>query len=249
MITGCTCGTESYHSFWEDKTLMRCWKCGAIEKMRGIISTEPVIKEYLPVAMPSQYCLLTRRLWKQINPWPLLEFYEAKKFGFYPAMINNAFYIVMPILRKDKPVSYTARLVGERQDRPKHVIPKRSKKEYWLSNDELRSKEGRIFISESIPDAAHLSQLGASVALLGIYYDGSLNHLFKGKDIVVALDSDGPGIANSWHVSIACNGYRNLHFLRDSDDRDPKNIPLSELKKILKGKEFEKESVAIHVRV
>lgn len=251
MIPNCKCGTDVYWSLWEEKGLLRCWKCGATTKASNY-HKEKKEKEYMPVIMPVEAggFRLNKTFWDDYNPWKNFPLSLTKKFGFYLSFLigwNNisgpewhysfgihdpyALYLIMPVFKNKNTVSYSARMLAELNSGfGKYVIPKNVKKEYWTSVNPKKFGK-KVFISEGIADGAYLSQLGSSIALLGSSYDGSLNEHLEGKEIYVVFDGDIAGKKLVWNVVKALPSSSITRIVQLDKDKDPTDYTLPQLKK------------------
>lgn len=148
--------------------------------------------EYAPCQMPPITYCITPKVWEQIAPWPKLPFDLVQKYGLYLSLLKyNTEYLIMPITRGGQNVFYSSRKIGTGAG-PKYYYQTGAKRYYWKSDDFLASPT--VFIGEGVADGIALSQLGASFALLGSHYDGSLDDLLVGKRVIIALDGDVPGM-------------------------------------------------------
>lgn len=184
------------------------------------------------IVLPPNVFGLDKRLWKDINPWPLMPFEVAHKYEWYVSLIYGAQYLVMPVVIKDKPVFYSARLLEKGRPLPKYTTPEGVGKSYWRS---IHNGDTTIYFSEGVADAAYLSQLGSSVAVLGSYYDGSLDHLLKNKRIIVVMDGDAKGIESAFSIaqSFKKKGFVKVNAVILPAGKDPTDIPKGQLKRIV----------------
>jgi DNA primase len=185
-----------------------------------------------PITLPPVIFGITERLWKERAPWPLIPYKLVKKYGWYISMLHGREYLIMPIIRKKESVFYSARLLGELEGAKKYDYPKGATKTYWQSKTTLSNP---VFLAEGVADAAYLSQLGSSVGLLGNYYDGSLDEQLKNKHVIIVLDGDAVGFVSAVRILKYLHKVT-LHasILRLPDGKDPTDIELPKLKKLIK---------------
>lgn len=223
------CDHAYVHKFAPDKLI--CWTCGAI------ISVNEK-KQKKEIVLPPRIYDITPPLWEQIRPWPLMPFSVVKKYDWYISMLFGADYLVMPVVRDGKPMFYSARrlpsyVYGLTGNARKYLCPKDVGKVYWQSKRKLTEP---ILISEGIADAAYLSQLSSSVALLGPYYDGSLNKQLDGKLCLIVMDGDEPGVEAAFSIdqSLRREGHVKLNVVMLPTGKDPTDLVLNSLRRIIK---------------
>jgi hypothetical protein len=198
-----------------------CFDC------KQIVETNPN-ESYVPIEMPPESYKITEGLWKRIAPWPLIPFEQVKKYGWYLSFIKSAEYLIMPCFREGKPVFYSARKIGNGFG-PKYNYQVGAKKYHWISEDKLKNP---IFIGEGVADGVYLNGLGSSIALLGSYYDGSLDPQILNKDIYLVLDGDVPGIVASASIAQQLAGVaRSTYIAILPNGVDPTDLPLPELRR------------------
>jgi DNA primase len=158
-------------------------------------------------------------------PWPRIDASLVKKYGWYVAELYGRDVLVMPIYRGGRPVFYSGRVIGEQLTKFKYTYPAGYAKVHWLSSDNL-SESDTVFVAEGAADAAYLSNVGASIGLLGMHYDGSLNHLLEGKKIIVAMDGDYAGVIGGIRVGSQLPGSPRIFTLpsKDPTDYTPQDI-------------------------
>lgn len=143
----------------------------------------------LPLVMPPVLYMLDKYVWKSWNPWPRIPFSVAEKYGWYGSVIGMDDYLVMPVFRNKLPVGYSARRITDNGGK-KYTVPTGRIKYPWQSRDKLIPP---VLVGEGVADAAYLSQLANSVALLGTY--GSFEF-----PVITVMDGDDAGIASSFRI-------------------------------------------------
>jgi len=211
-MAGCTCGTDAYWGKW------KCFKCGASVGVGKMVE-----KEYKKVTLPTRVRTVAP---VDIAHWKHLSIGVSDVCGFYIGRILGSEFIVMPVYRGTQAVFYSARrITGEGK---KYLTSPGAKKEYWVSNPTLTGRF--VLIAEGIADAAHLSELASSVALMGMNYDGSLDTILAGKHIIVVLDGDEAGRFGSFQIAKALkNRQVNIVMLTG----DPTDYSINELRKMI----------------
>jgi 5S rRNA maturation endonuclease (ribonuclease M5) len=184
------------------------------------------------ITLPPNIYGIDQAFWKAINPWPLMPYEIAHKFEWYVSLIYGARYLVMPVLIKDKPVFYSARLLEKGRPLPKYTTPEGVGKTYWTHLDK---RDKTIFLAEGIADAAYLSQLGSSVAVLGSYYDGSLDALLKNKRLIIVMDGDARGVEAAFKIaqSFKKKGHVNVNAVILPSGQDPTDLTKAQLKRTI----------------
>lgn len=170
--------------------MLVCLTCGQPVPKKDLTGPEDALQ------MPPEIILINERYWKLINPWPLIPFKIAKKYGWYVTMMGADEYLVMPVYdEKGEPVFFSARRLTNKGG-PKYRTHKGRRKRLWTSGS---LNKGVVLIAEGIADAAYLSQLAPSVALLGSY--GNLDTIVKpNRTFVVIMDGDVKGVEAAFRV-------------------------------------------------
>jgi hypothetical protein len=182
-------------------------------------------KKYVHVIMPPRIYELTETRWKQITPWSMIEFATAKTYGWYISFLGAAEYLIMPITRHQENLFYSARrLSGQGL---KYNYPKGVKRIPWVSSDDLPEP---VVICEGVADAAHVSSICSSVALLGNYLGDDLQRTLHGKECIVALDGDPVGIVSAVSISSRLPSSRVVVF---PDGTEPTDYTVAQVKDIL----------------
>jgi len=243
----CSCGSDAYVTYWAEKGLNWCHKCkspAGIAPIAAAVKKKPKIDR-----MPDKVEDLTARKWNKVRPWKNIPFSCADKFGFYLAALHgrvrqekdsfvnyDGMYLIMPIFRGGEAVSFSARLLAGGDHSPKYVIPTNVQKSYWLSKEPLKAKT--VFVCEGIADAAYLSEIGDSVALLGVNYDGSLDDALRSKSVIIALDGDTIGAVQGMKLaySLSDRGCKGVRILPLAPGTDPTDYSHDALKKLLSTK-------------
>lgn len=188
--------------------------------------------EAAAIAMPPVIWDITERLWQEIRPWPLMPFKIVKRYGWYISMLHGHQYLIMPIVRNKQAVFYSARLLDKVKGAKKYDYPSGATKTCWLSNEKLLSP---VFMAEGVADAAYLSLVGSSVAVLGNYYGGSLDEQLTGKRVIIALDGDAVGFTSAVRIADKIRKIAShVNVLQLPDNADPTDIELPQLKKMIK---------------
>jgi DNA primase len=131
----------------------------------------------------------------------------------------------MPITRGGQAIFYSARSLDARAPKKYHY-PAGIKRDYWLSDDQLARQP--VFLCEGVADAVALSPYGSSIGLLGGFYDGRLNDLLKGRQVVVAFDGDFQGYCLGVQVASKIAGICQA-TLCTYDGKDPTDWTLEEI--------------------
>jgi DNA primase len=189
-------------------------------------------KEEQPLVMPPRIFEITEGLWKIITPWPLISATLAVKYGWYASFLNGRQYLVMPIFRNGVPVYYSARLLGEGQPAYKYLYPTGVKKLYWTSSDAL---EDPIIICEGVADAVYCSSIGSSIAVLGSYYNGSLDDKLAGHHVALVLDGDAPGILAAMTIKQNLKNVKSVKVVILPGEKDPTDFEVCKLREIVYG--------------
>ena len=181
--------------------------------------------------MPPRIFEITEKLWKQIRPWKLIPYELIKKYGWYISMINGAEYLIMPILKMGNPIYFSARLLSQ-GTYSKYLYPNGVKKSYWVSSEE-NSWEPIIIITEGVADAVYCSPLGTSIALLGSYYNNSLDSLLAGHHIAICMDCDAPGILAAMRIMGQLKDVASKKIVMLPNLCDPTDLELDKLKQMI----------------
>ncbi len=192
----------------------------------GVPNAEPKPKKKFK-PLPLHY-YLTEETWKRYRPkgWSRIPFKIAKKYGWYISVTTTGEYLVMPILRASRPVFESARrLTG---DGSKYIYPKGVDKHVWLSG-----KIGNVaLIAEGVADAAYLSQLGSSIALLGSFVGPEVVTLTKKKGVSTLLLFDGDIKGREATIkALTLLPWAKPVFL--PEDKDPTDLSLNALRKLI----------------
>ena len=185
-------------------------------------------RKYKECVAPPLWEELTPKRWKEISPWTHISYELAKKYHVYLGCLYDHEYIILPVIRDNRLVFYSARIVGDRK--PKYLTAKGCKKEYWVSSFEFSSL---IFICEGVADAIYMSQFGTSIALLGLHYNGSLDQLLKDKTIVICFDKDLAGECAALSLAGQLVSLCSIKFLSLEEDKDVTEFPSHEIRKVL----------------
>jgi hypothetical protein len=186
---------------------------------------QPKTGNYVDVIMPPRIYELTETRWKQITPWKRISFNTTQKYGWYVSLIGQGEYLIMPITRHQENLFYSARrLSGQGL---KYNYPKGVKRIPWVSSDDLPEP---VVICEGVADAAHVSSICSSVALLGNYLGDDLQRTLHGKECIVALDGDPVGIVSAVSVSSRLPSSRVVVF---PNGTEPTDYTVEQVKDIL----------------
>jgi DNA primase len=188
------------------------------------------IKDELPLVMPPRIYEITEKLWKITAPWPLIPFHLVEKYGWYVSYLNSHQYLIMPIWRNGSAAYYSARLLDADPQALKYQYPKGVKKLYWISSDELASP---VIITEGVADGVYCSQFGSSVAVLGSYYNNSLDDLLTGKHIVLCFDADAPGMVAAMRIATQLKVAKTVKLIVLPYKKDPTDLEPSKLKEFI----------------
>ena len=181
--------------------------------------------------MPPIMYWLTPELWKRVRPWPKISFEITELYKWYISMIGFDNYLIMPIIREGKEVFYSARRLTDCGGL-KYAYPKGVKRIPWVSSDDLKSP---VILCEGVADAAYLSPLYSSVALLGNYYNTVLDPLLKDKDIVVMLDGDAVGISSAMKVATEITVAKSSKIALLENNFDPTDLRYSQITQLVRG--------------
>lgn len=205
---------------------MVCLECNAVIKKQG------KLYDTSPLQMPPVIFDLTPEFWEQIKPWPRMPFKIARTFGWYVSMLYGRFYLVMPVFEKGKgPVFYSARcVVWGGQDCPKkykYTTPENRERKMWASG----GKGKYVLVGEGVADAAYLSQIAPSVALLGSYGELSLR-----KPLLV-MDGDAKGIEAAFRIMqlLRKKGVVAGNVVTLPPGKDPTDLTLEQLRRLIKA--------------
>ena len=203
-----------------------CLACGRI------VTQRPVQKEDAPVRMPPVIYDLTYRLWNEIRPWKLIPFKVPQQYGWYISMLKGVRYLVMPIFDKDQPVFYSARRLEDSTTAPKYMTHPGRAKRLWQSG-----KLGDIVLcAEGIADAAYLSLIAPSVALLGSY--GEITpYITPNRRFLLLMDGDEAGIKAAFRIvqKLKKAGHVKSNVVILPPGADPTDYPVSTLKKMIRA--------------
>jgi hypothetical protein len=188
-------------------------------------------RKYVEAIMPPRIFDITEPLWNKIRPWERIPFSLVTKYAWYISVINSLEYLVMPIFRMGKPMFFSARKISEKTGL-KYSYPQDAKKLHWLSDDNLTSP---IVICEGVADAAYVSLIHNSIALLGNFYDGSLDEQLKGNDVLIALDGDSVGVYSAMEIYKHLAPLANVKVIVFPDEKEPPDYEVEELRGILDG--------------
>lgn len=206
---------------------------------RGVLNFCLTCKQFVTIkeepkqelVMPPVIFEITERLWKKITPWPHIGAQLVQKHQWYISMLNSQDYLIMPILKNGYPVYYSARRLGEGNGL-KYQYPKGVKKSLWVSTDAL--EQDPIIICEGVADAVYCSQISSSVAVLGSYYNGSLDSLFINRDIVLCFDGDTAGIIAAVNIMSQLKNVRSKRMVVLPKDNDPTDVEINKLTEYIK---------------
>lgn len=189
-------------------------------------------EEKQELIMPPVIFEITEGLWSTISPWPLMPFSLVKSNGWYISMIGTSEYLIMPVQRKGKQIYFSARRLGNGSGM-KYLYPAGVKKEYWTSSDEL--ERDPIVFCEGVADAVFCSKISSSIAVLGSYYNGSLDSLISSRDVVICFDADAAGIIAAVNMMAQFKNIKSKRIVILPKGKDPTDIPLDELTVRIKG--------------
>lgn len=169
-----------------------CIECGNIVQQQS-----GKVYDTGPLTMPPVVYLMTEDYWKAKNPWPLMPFSIAKKYGWYGSTIYGREYLVMPVFKQGEgPVFYSARCLEPGCPKKyKYQTPENRQRVMWRSGP---ARKGRyVLLGEGIADAAYLSQLAVSCGLLGSHGE------IADERIITILDGDVKGIESAFAIAQA----------------------------------------------
>jgi hypothetical protein len=161
-----------------------------------------------PLEMPPFVYQITEDYWRHNNPWPSITRGMALYYRWYGSVIFGRQYLVMPVYDATQtPVFFSARCLREVADCKfmdekgkvrvsKYYTPVNRRRVMWKSwifDDDPEPVEDVLLVGEGVADAAWLSNLAPSVALLGT--EGKLDRPF-----ILLLDGDGPGIEAGFEI-------------------------------------------------
>jgi len=201
-----------------------CLNCKKVVEVKEEESTTPFI-------MPHRIYEITEESWKKASPWPLLPYILVTEYSLYISIINGLDYLIMPILKNGVYSYYSARNISGKAGL-KYSYPTGVKKLYWKSSDELTSP---IIICEGVADALYCSLISSSVAVLGSYYNGSLDDDFRGKDIILCMDGDSAGVLAAFGIMQQLKGVKSKRIVMLPKNCDPTDLPIGELTKLIMG--------------
>jgi DNA primase len=179
-----------------------------------------------PFVLPESSRELRTTDW--LERWPAVTPDLAKQYGWYVAEIGGYEHLVMPITRGGQPIFYSARALDSLAPKKYHY-PAGIERKPWLSDDTLARQP--VFLCEGVADAVALSPYGSSVGLLGGFYNGGLNDLLKGKEVVVAFDGDFQGycmaVQVATKISSICNSIVYTVAGKDPSDWDENTMKMA----------------------
>src|SRR3989304_2484470 len=210
-----------------------CFDCNSTLSDALFIKSEQ--KEYKNVIMPPMFEAFTEERWRQLSPWPYLDYEAAKSFYVYFGCLYSQEYIILPVLdEKEKPIFYQARSLDKNVKKSgKYISAPGVKKMYWISYPIIHCVPW--FICEGIADAIYMSQFGNSVGLMGLDYDGSLDHLLDDSKVYMCLDSDIPGYLAGLYISTLLKNSK-VTFINLPAGKDPVDIPIKEMSNIIESR-------------
>lgn len=179
--------------------------------------------------MPPAIFNITEPLWKDVSLWKRIPYKIVEKYAWYISVINSLEYLIFPVTRQGNSIFYSARKLSSGEGL-KYIYPKNVKRSPWISDDGLSEP---IVICEGVADAAYTSQLASSIALLGNYYDVSLDEMLKGKKVILALDGDTIGLISSIRIYSYLQKLCNVSIHTFPENKEPVDFELSELKEEL----------------
>ena len=186
------------------------------------------------LVMPPKIFEITERLWTQRAPWPLISFELAKKYQWYFSFLGTTEYLIMPVLKNSEAIYYSARIMNPDATKSKYLYPKGVKRSYWTSKDIFESNE--VMICEGVADAVYCSNLGDSVAILGSYYNGSLDNSLRGRSVYLVLDGDSAGIIASVRICAQIRPIaKSVKVVVLPNKKDPTDLEVDELRSLIKG--------------
>jgi hypothetical protein len=185
-------------------------------------------KDAEELVLPPVVYLIDASLWKTINPWPLMPYSIPKKYRWYVSFIYGRQYLVMPVYDKGEAVFYSARCIEK--DCPKkykYLTPEGRSRRMWQSGVKGRYK--KVLYGEGIADAAYLSLIAPSSALMGCS-----GVLVAGA--ILILDGDIKGIEAAFKLvqEARLRGVVDSQVVTLPPGTDPTDLPLSALRKIIK---------------
>ena len=176
------------------------------------------------LVIPPRIYKLSPQLWESVRPWKTITTTLATSFGWYITLITMEDYLIMPIYKNGQMVFYSARRLTGRG--MKYLYPTGVQKKYFQSSDTLVSP---IFICEGVADAVYMSQFGSSIAVLGSYYDGSLDSSLLGHDCYIVFDGDAAGMVAG--IRLASQIKAKMIVLPNG--KDPTDLSISEMKELV----------------
>lgn len=211
-----------------------CLDCGSV------IKPKDKIYETAPLSTPPYIYQLTEDYWKARNPWLNIPRELALKYRWYGSIIYGREYLVMPIYdhaTSSEPVFYSARCLTECETAPKYSTPLGYRRVIWKSWEfgvpaEQTNDDGKlmspILVGEGVADAAWLSQIAPSVALLGSH--GELDRPF-----ILILDGDERGITAAFQIvqNAKRRGLVESKTVTLPPGRDPTDISILDLKALI----------------
>ncbi len=177
-----TCNHAYTRKISPDKAI--CLDCGRLLELHG----KNRDKDKPLVMLPHLYTF-DNYTWSKWNPWPLIPLRIAEKYGWYGSVHGMDDYLVMPIFRNGLPVNYSARRITNNGGK-KYLVPADRTRYMWQSTDKLTPP---VLVGEGVADAAWLSGIRNSVALLG--NSGDLD-----MPLVIMLDGDSKGIEGAFRI-------------------------------------------------
>lgn len=200
-----------------------CLSCKQVIEIKEEITTEELV-------MPPRIFEITEKLWENIKPWKLMPFHLIKENGWYISILNNEEYLIMPIQRMGQNIYFSARKLHLKTTQTsKYLYPTGVKKSIYSS----RGTGEKYIITEGVADAVYCSQIYPSIALLGCYYNGSLDIELTGKEILLCLDGDSPGILASLLLVKSFKTAKSVKIVSLPIGLDPTDIPIDQLKTII----------------
>src|SRR5574341_696187 len=231
---GMEISTKCLHAYLHSVSefLLKCEACGEFIPKHKTTA----VQSYGEIEMPPRIYEFDKIIWEKKRPWPRISFVLAKKYGWYISFLHDYEYLIMSVTRGGKIVFYSARSL-ESESKLKYLYPS-VPKVYWTSVEPEKFKKTVVFL-EGVADAAYISSILSisAVALLGSWYDGSLNQYLQDKKIRIMMDGDAKGIEAAFRVmqSFKKDGLVKVNVIMLPEGANPTNLNLIELKRLIKN--------------
>lgn len=154
------------------------------------------------------------------------------KYGWYISVIGMDDYLVMPVTRKKLNVFYSSRRLTNNGG-PKYKYPPCGMdcKRVWTSSDVLGDP---VALAEGVADAAYVSELLDSIALMGSFLSQEVFDLVKGRTVLVMMDGDMKGIGATTKILQELKGAKIVIPVFMPEEKDPTDLSYTKILREIK---------------